>query len=290
MKDSANNVALTWTQKFNSSGLDTGITDAATHSSTTGYTDSANPLKPTSVTDRNNHTTTYTYDSFGNVLTATSPRNVTTTYTWSYTNFTLGRLMSIQEGAKPATTFTYYEPSGPVQTITRPEPNNGAGTTTTTYTYDSLGNVLSVVAPGNDATSTITTTLNYTTDGAYSQAAKIGHPLTVTDNLGRTNSITDAIGNETDFSYNLIGQLLTTTYPATGQTGAGHSHSTNAYLYLGGPLISVTAYDESNAQVRQVTRTYGPEGESLSVGGSTEPATNTYDALYRVKTLADGSR
>ncbi len=300
VKDSTNTIALAWTQKFNSSRLDTGTVDAANHSTTIAYADSGNPLKPTSVTDRNGHVTTYTYDSFGNVLTVTSPRNVITTYTWSYANFALGRLTSIQEGTKPATTFTYYEPSGLVNTITRPEPNNGAGTTTTTYTYDPLGNVLTITTPGNNAVSSITTTLNYTTDGGYSQSAKIGQPLTVADNLGhvthlrydsqgRTTSITDALGNETDFTYNLVGELLTTSYPATGQTGTGNSHTTNAYLYAGGPLTSTTFYDESNTQVRQVTRTYGLEGETLTVGGSTEPLTNTYDALYRLKTLKDGN-
>jgi RHS repeat-associated protein len=300
VKDAANNVALSWTQKFNPSGLDTGTTDSASHSTTIDHTDTANPLKPTSVTDRNGHTTTYTYDSFGNVLTVTTPRSVTTAYTWSYTNFALGRLMTIQEGSKPATAVTYYEPSGLVHTITRPEPNNGAGTTTTTFTYDSLGDLLTVETPGNDTVSSITTTLNYTTDGGYSQSAKIGQPLTVTDNLnhvthlrydaeGRMTSMTDALGNETDFSYNLVGQPDTTSYPATGQTGSGHSHTTNAYLYVGGPLTTITAFDESNTQVRQVIRSYGLEGESLSVSGSTEPVTNTYDALYRVKTLKDGN-
>jgi RHS repeat-associated protein len=300
VKDSSNNVALAWTQKFNSSGLNTGITDAATHSSTVAYVDSANPLKPTSVTDRNGHVTSYTYDSFGNVLTATSPRNVTTTYTWDYTNFALGRLTSIQQGSKPATTVTYYEPSGLIHTITRPEPNNGTGTTTTTLTYDSLGNVLTVVRPGNNAASTITTALNYTTDGSYSQSAKVNQPITVTDNLshvthlrydsqGRTISLTDALANETDFSYNIVGQSDTTTYPATGQTGSGHSHTTNAYLFPGGPLTAITSYDEANTQVRQITRAYGLEGELLSLSGSTEPVTNTYDALYRIKTLTDGN-
>ena len=300
VKDAVNNVALSWTQNFNTSGLNTGFIDAASHSTTIAYTDTNNPLKPTSVTDRNSHTTSYTYDTFGNVLTATSPRGVVTTYTWSYTNFALGRLTSIQEGTKPATTITYYEPSGLVQTITQPEPNNGAGTTTTTYTYDSLGNLLTVIAPGNNTAGSITTTLNYTTDGGYSQSAKIGQPLTVTDNLshtrhfrydsqGRTTSTTDALGNQTVFSYNLVGQLLTTTLPATGQTGSGNSHITNAYLYVGGPLTSITFYDESNTQERQVSRTYGLEGEALTVTGSTEPATNTYDALYRLKTLKDGN-
>src|SRR5262249_34955760 len=76
---------------------------------------------------------------------------------------------------------------------------------------------------------------------------------------------------------------------ATGQTGTGNSHTTNTYLYVGGPLTSTTSFDESNTQVRQVTRTYGLEGESLGLGGSTEPVTNTYDALYRLKTLKDGN-
>ena len=299
VKDPANNVALSWTQKFNTSGLDTGITDAANHSTTIAYSDNANPFRPTSVTDRNGHVRTYTYDSFGNVLTVATPR-YTTTYTWSYVNFPLGRLMSIHEGTKPATTFTYYEPSGLVNTVTRPEPNNGASMTTTTLTYDSLGNILTVVAPGNNAATAVTTTFNYTTDGGYSQSAKLNQPLTISDNLnhvshhrydpnGRITSVTDAIGNEITFTYNLAGQLLTTTYPATGQTGAGNSQQLNAYLYVSGPLTTISFYDESNLQVRQLTRTYGSEGESLSVSGSTEPVTTTYDALYRVKSLKDGN-
>ncbi len=109
------------------------------------------------------------------------------------------------------------------------------------------------------------------------------------DSQGRMTSVSDALGNETDFTYNLVGQPDTTTYPATGQTGTGQSHTTNAYLYVGGPLTTTTAFDESNVQVRQVSRTYGLEGEALSVSGSTEPVTNTYDALYRVKTLKDGN-
>jgi hypothetical protein len=45
VKDSANNLALSWTQKFNAAKLNTGITDAASHSTTIAYADNANPFK-----------------------------------------------------------------------------------------------------------------------------------------------------------------------------------------------------------------------------------------------------
>lgn len=299
VKNSANTVIQSWTQKFSADWRDTGTTDSNNKSTVVEYNDPQNPGKATRIVDKNNKATTYTFDQHGNILTRTSPRNITTTYTWNYTAFPLGRLMSVQEGAKPATTFSYYEPSGLVQSVTSASPV-GSGTVTTTYTYDTLGNILTVTGPGNNAASQIVTTYNYTTDGTYTQAAKVGQPLTVTNNLGhathmrydaqgRTTSVTDALGYVTNTSYNLAGQPEEVQLPATGQTGTGRGRTVNAYLYTGGPLLTTTFYDESNAQTRQVSRSYGLEGELLSVSGSTEPASFTYDALYRLKTLKDGN-
>ena len=63
----------------------------------------------------------------------------------------------------------------------------------------------------------------------------------------------------------------------------------STYLYPGGPLMSAAAFDESDQQVRQVSYGYDAAGTSLSVSGSAEPVTYTYDALYRVQTLTDGN-
>jgi RHS repeat-associated protein len=298
VKNAANTVVLSWTQKLSAEMRDAGTTDANNKSTLVEYTDPQNPGRATRHTDKNGKVTTYTYDQYGNILTVTTPRNVTTTYSYDYTAFALGRLASVQEGTKPATTFAYYEPSGLLQSVTRPSPA-GSGTVTTTFTYDALGNVLTITGPGNNAATQLTT-YNYTTDGTYTQSAKVGQPLTVADNLGhkshmrydaqgRVTSVTDALGNETNTSYNLAGQVEAVTLPATGQTGTGHGRYLSSYLYTGGPQTSTTVYDESNVQARQVIHTYGLEGELLSVAGSTEPVTYTYDALYRLKTLKDGN-
>jgi len=197
-----------------------------------------------------------------------------------------------------------YDPYGNVLTATTPG-NNLVGTITTTYAYDRDG--------GDPAHNVPAYTPTY--------ANNYGQPLTVTDNLGHVThlrydyddyssirssdqyghltTVYDALGNRTDVGdptspqnpngYNLAGQILRKTYPATGQTGSGRSYTAFSYLYVGGPLASSQVYDESGNLVRQVLYAYGPEGEMLSASGSTEPVTHGYDALYRPVSLADGN-
>ena len=290
----------TWTQKYNESRANTGTIDAQGNQVTIEYNDQANPYRPTRIVDRDGKVTTYTYDEFGNVRTVTDPRGITTTYTYDYTTFPLGRLVSVQEGNKTPTTYTYYEPSGLVQSITSPKPGSLSGeTVTTTYTYDSLGNVLTVTSPGNNATPQMVTVYNYTQDGSYTQPAKVGQPLTVTDNLGNVTHyrydargnrtvVIDANGNRTDFTYNIADQLVEVQYPATGQQGSGRARTVSVYQYPGGPLQQVLEYDESGTQIREVAYAYGAEGELLSRAGSTEVVQYVYDAAYRVIGVRDG--
>jgi YD repeat-containing protein len=103
------------------------------------YADPSDRYRPSSVRDGNSKTWNYTWDSFGNIQTAKTPRTTLTTYAWNYANFALGELISIQTTGKQATSFTYYEPSGLIATVTAPKPGTSGGTqnVTTTFSYDS---------------------------------------------------------------------------------------------------------------------------------------------------------
>jgi len=122
----------------------------------------------------------------------------------------------------------------------------------------------------------------------------------VTDNLGKVThlrydpqgnilSAIDALGNETDATYDIAHNLLSTVLPATGESGSGRGYSTSTYMYPGGPATSESVYDESGNQIRTVNTVFGLDGETLSVSGSTEPVSYTYDGLFRTKTLTDGN-
>jgi len=298
IKTPSNVVERSWTANFDSLNRDTGTTDALNNSTVLQYNDSSNPRQVTDSYDGNGNHTSATYDSFGNLLTTTNRQGVTQTFTYDYTGFSLGRISQYQEGTRAATSYSYYS-NGLLQTVTSPQPNFG-GTQTTTYSYDSLGNVTQIVSPGNNAAATLTTSLNYTTDGVYSQAACMGQPIAISDNLGnvthlrydsqgRLTSVRDAVGNQTDYTYNIVGQTLQRILPATGQTGVGQAEIDTTYVFPGGPVYQQKVYNESGVLSRTTTYGFGAEGELLNVSGATQTVSYTYDSAYRRKTVSDGN-
>lgn len=299
MKNSVGVVAISYTEYFDSQGRLTSIKDANGKSKSWTYTDPANPYLATTFTDEDSDQTVTTYDAYGNTTSIIDPLSVTTNLTYSYSSFAMGRLMQAQRGTLAATSFTYFEPSGLVNTVTAPEPGGG-GTVTSTFAYDALGNLTSATVPGSGSYATRTIAFNYTVDGAYSQPDAIGQPLTLTDNggnvshfrydsQGRQISKVDALGFEIDYTYNIAEQPATIVLPATGQTGPGRSYTSYTYAYPGGPQLSATIYDESGALARTESTTYGAEGEVLSTSGITDSAQYTYDAAYRLLTVKDAT-
>jgi RHS repeat-associated protein len=329
-----------YTVGFDSNMSQTSETDGTGHATgTRAYSSPNDPYRPSSTQDGNGYTAQYTWDQYGNMLTKTPPSSAVrtpavTTNTYVYTNFALGELTKTQTGGKTATSYAYYEPSGLPGTVTGPQPGTAgaAAIVLDAITYDALGNVTSTVMPGPNSTPAattgssgfstyVTTAMNYTTDGSYSQSDAIGEPLTVTDplghtahfryaetvpysssaiNRGHTVSMIDALGDETDATFNINDAPVTTVSPATGQSGSGRGSVDTVYLYdesgdtsgqeQYGPVASVKTYDEGDTSgpLRTVSYTYGLEGETKGVSGSAEPVTYTYDALYRLTALTDG--
>ena len=321
--DKFNTQVSKYTASFIANMSETGYTDVngTALSSMTYDANSADPYRPDTVTDAVGNPTHYTWDTYGNMLSATDARGATTTYHYEYNRFPLGQLMWVQTSTNNAalqtTTYHYTDTDnssdtrGRLDYVDSPKPGTVAGsnpaTVRTFYTYTALGNIATITAPGRDANTTVTTTFTYTAPGI---TEALGEPLTVTvssnaantlgetvsytyDPRGTTHSTTDALNNETDFVYNLANQTTEVTYPKTVSTAAYGAVTHTEYAYLGGPSTAVTYFDESNTNprtaVRKVVTTYGGDGEVLSVSGSVEPVSYTYDALFRPVTLTDGN-
>ena len=265
---------------------------------------SDNSMKPNAVVDGNGRRTTYQYDAWGNLIEKTTPRGVTTVYSYDYSNpdFPPGELKAIQEktstAAKSPITLSYFEPSGLVKEIDAPAPGSVNGPSVAyTFTYNDRGDVRTVTTPGNGAASQITYTYSYDTDGSYQPPVVSDRPLAVTDNLGHTThfryedgrgnltTVLDALGNRTDFQYDIADHLVKRIWPTTTN---GRAYRLWNYLYPGGPLTAVTDYDDKGAQANQTVWNYGPEGEVRSVSGSVTPVSYVYDAAYRVVQQIDG--
>jgi RHS repeat-associated protein len=113
---------------------------------------------------------------------------------------------------------------------------------------------------------------------------------------GASGSFSFAVTEEDIYYFDLVAEdnAGNRSAPASGYGdtktvyGTGHACIVGEYLYPGGPLMSLTAYDENGAQARQVTTGYGREGEVLSETGDSEVVRATYDAAYRLKSIADG--
>jgi len=214
-------LAQSWTQKQNtgSKNQDAGVVDAKGKATSISYSGTPSPYLPSAETNRNGQTASVTYDpanSYGNVATVLSPRNVQVATTYQYpADFPLGQPTSVQEsilnGSSPGdtkqpTSFTYYGtgdvptdggPAGTIngllKTVSSPQPDSTTASpgvpVTTTYSYDSLGNVTQMTGP--NANGLMTVAYNYTSDGSFTQAEAVGEPLTV------TVSGPDAYGNTT---------------------------------------------------------------------------------------------
>jgi RHS repeat-associated protein len=301
-----------WKDVYSSGRLIKRI-DPLANETTYGYDPS---LNRTSITDARGNTTTFTYDSRGNVLTSTAPsplsyqevftynsRNDTTTYrdgrgnTTSYGYDAAGNLTSITAPGSIVTGFG-RDARGLVTSVT--DPRNE----TTTLEYDSAGNLTATVSPlghretfgydgGGRLTSRVdprgnvsganpndyrTTFTHDAGDNLLTVTDPLGHVTTwAYDNVGNVSSVTDAKNHVTGYSYDAADRLTRVTAP---------DNTTTNYAY--DDVGNLT----SRADGRNNTTSYGYT-DANRLATVTNPLaktwTYTYDGNGNVTRLGDAA-
>jgi RHS repeat-associated protein len=196
-------------------------------------------LRLTSTTDATGTpvaaTTSYGYDTNGNLTSVTDPNGHTTTYTYDSADNRTSRTDALDR----TTTWT-HDPQRDVTSSTDP---SGL---TTTYTYTD-GKLTEVSRPVAETSQTQATHYTYTDPGDPAAITSVENPDGDTtsygyDSNGNVISVTDGDGNETTYTYDADGRRTSTTSPRGNLAGAntGQYTTTDTYNVLG-ELATTTA-------------------------------------------------
>jgi RHS repeat-associated protein len=229
---------------------------------------SYNPATPTcggkvgqmcSSTDGNSHTTSYSYDSQGNLTTITPPSPLGGI---SQTFDTVGRLSTITDGKSQKTTYSYDGDNRILQELT-----GGATTcsytagTCATFTYDSDGNLLTQ----HDKTGTTTYTYDTRSRQTNKQLPSSANLSQTYDSAGNVATNTDAAGT-TAYAYNAANQLTSLAEPGGSCTGTISLCTTFTYDNDGNRLT--TTYPGSTVMTSTLDNSNRPT-EVKTVHGAT---------------------
>lgn len=247
------------------------------------------------VSGSNYLTTSYTYDTTGQVLTATDPATNKTTYSYTDNFFTDNGNDTTPAGYTPSQPTNAYLTSvtDPIGTYTEGYYlGSGADAITTDYNnqsvyshyQDGLGRKTEEVDPigWNLATySSVTQSDMYTAVADTSPStgcSSCQHSQALLDSWGRTASqilVNNPIGpSEVDSSYDATGRLLRKSHPYSGSGDPNHVFETVGYDALS-RQISVTHPD---SQIQQAA--YGPNVGNLGGATSQQGSTSTYGFGY----------
>jgi RHS repeat-associated protein len=271
---------LQWT--YNANGDVTGFTDAAGRQHSVTYDSRGNVLTATADSGSGGLSlqSSFTYNATNDPLTATDPLSHTTTLTYD----SRGNPLTATNALNQATTFTYDATTGDLLTAT------DATSRTTTFGYNAAGDLTSIQVPGGatwtlayDAAgrpTSVTDPLMHTTTVALDG---MGRVTSVTNALNQTTSLlydavgnrtrlTDALGRQTNYAYDALDRLTSVTDAMSPAGVTGYGYDAN------GNLTSVT-----NALGKVWSYTYDKRNRLLT---ATDPLTHqasyTYDANSNV--------
>ena len=204
-------------------------------------------------TDDLSNTTTYTYDSLNDMMSASKPLNVNTTATTSYTYNSFGEVLTMTDPLGNTTTNT-YDAQGNLLTVTTPQPNGNTSASVTQFQYATNGELTQITDP-----------LSHVTKLTYTSAGLIA-------------SITDAQNNVTSYQYDTRGNRIAVIDPINGA-----SHPTSFAYDIMNRLTGITYPNGST-----VSFTYDVRGRRItSTDQNNKTTTYTYDDADRLTTVTD---
>jgi RHS repeat-associated protein len=280
---------------------------------TNHYGDSVHPGDVTSVTDPDSKTSTLTYDTYGDLASSADPLGQTTTHTYNADGWILtdvspkGNVSGCGCAAQYTTTYSYVVPGlgttdewGDVQTVTDPVAH------VTTYGYDADRNVTTL----KDGTGNLTTyvfdaanqqtqvkradtpqttvTTDYNLDGTVlDQKDGKGNPIQTYgyNSLAQVTSVKDALNNETDFSYDGVGNQLTKQDPS-GNCSTASKCTTSTYDGAN-ELKSVAYSDGVTPNVTGIL--YDADGQRTAWTDGSGAWTQVFDSLHRRTSVTEGA-
>ncbi len=263
-------------------------------------------------------TYSFTYDSFGNMLTAKVGSKTLTTNTYGYNNgplkmqtygngdvvyFTYDSLRRIQTASYDGGYLNYvYNGEGRLHSLTE---TNGSGSVTYLYTYDSIGRLIHSEQQEN-GTSVLRTSQSYNANNQLtgqswqmgSTAYSEGYTYNSTD--GSLNTMTTGVGTTLTMGYDGLQRLTSVSGgPVARQFTYRDIDSTKTTLQVasvtsGGQKYSYTYDSMGNIATFSapgkgtVTYTYDNQGQLLKAAGDTT-YTYTYDGAGNILTASNGT-
>ena len=274
------------------------------------------------MTDPDGNETAYSYDSAGDLLSETAaygtPDAATTQYQYNAagdqttvidplgneTNYTVHNLDRVPSATgpevaagQPVTQYT-YDALGNVleKRVAQSESENSTVWETTSYTYNYLGEPLTMTQPApNDDSGTVTTYYTYTPTGELLTETDplVGVTTYHYDALGRETWVSqpnpatgDAGGPTTYYTYDALGELTLTTDPMGNVT-------TYDYQDFGRQVTTTLPSPETNHPGPEYTDRYSADGQVTSdagpgdnSGGYWDVTSHTYNALGEPEQVA----
>jgi len=244
----------------------------------------------TSHTDDLGHVTSYTYNSNNDATSVSQQLNPSTPVTTSYTYNSFGEVLTATDPLGNVTTNT-YDTNGNLVTVTSPAPNGSTPASVTHFGYDTKGELTSITDPLSNPM-----VLTYTTTGLIASITDAQNHTTSYqyDARGNRTAVIDPINgaaHPTTFAYDIMNRLTGITYPDGSSVSFGYDYrgrrtsvtdqnqKTTTYTYDDADRLTAVTDPANNTTYYA----YDTEDNLSSITDANNHTTNfAYDARGRV--------